>query len=80
VRLLLLWQERTAWRLLPIGLLFISGRVQITHIRRRFGIQAQLVSADFQKIYRFGEKLFVALPGLGTDVQTVYAKLFYFFS
>jgi hypothetical protein len=38
---------------------------------RRFGIQGQMVSCDFQKIFRMGERVFVALPGLATDVQTV---------
>ena len=39
---------------------------------RRFGIQAQTISCDFQKIFQMGDRLFVGLPGLATDVQTVY--------
>eukprot|EP00054_Salpingoeca_dolichothecata_P005430 m.34577 g.34577 ORF g.34577 m.34577 type:complete len:205 (-) comp15518_c0_seq2:48-662(-) len=42
---------------------------------RRFGIQAQTVSCDFQKIFQYGDHLFVGLPGLATDVQTVSQKL-----
>ena len=38
---------------------------------RRFGIQAQTVSMDFQKIFEMGPRLYVGLPGLATDVQTV---------
>eukprot|EP00048_Salpingoeca_helianthica_P014402 m.221527 g.221527 ORF g.221527 m.221527 type:complete len:205 (+) comp15827_c0_seq1:2090-2704(+) len=44
---------------------------------RRFGIQGQMVSCDFQKIFRMGERVFVALPGLATDVQTVAQRLQY---
>eukprot|EP00128_Syssomonas_multiformis_P009751 Colp12_sorted_trinity150504_noHs@10236 len=42
---------------------------------RRFGIQAQTVSTDFQKIFKMGDKLMIGLAGLGTDVQTVANKL-----
>lgn len=38
---------------------------------RRLGIQAQTVSTNFQKIYQMNDKLFIGLPGLATDVQTV---------
>ena len=38
---------------------------------RRFGIQAQTVAMDFQKIFEMGPRLYVGLPGLATDVQTV---------
>ncbi|XP_035689292.1 proteasome subunit beta type-3 [Branchiostoma floridae] len=38
---------------------------------RRFGVQAQTVSMDFQKIFQMGDRLFLGLPGLATDVQTV---------
>lgn len=37
----------------------------------RFGIQAQTVSTDFQKIFEMGPRLYIGLPGLATDVQTV---------
>lgn len=40
---------------------------------RRFGIQAQMVTTDFQKIFPMGERLYIGLAGLGTDVQTVWA-------
>ncbi|XP_077978368.1 proteasome subunit beta type-3-like [Glandiceps talaboti] len=42
---------------------------------RRFGIQAQMVSMDFQKIFEMSPQLFLGLPGLGTDVQTVSNRL-----
>ena len=38
---------------------------------RRFGIQAQTVAMDFQKIFEMGPRLYIGLPGLATDVQTV---------
>ncbi len=38
---------------------------------RRFGVQAQLVTTDFQKIFPMGDRLFIGLAGLATDVQTV---------
>ena len=42
---------------------------------RRFGIQAQTVGMDFEKIFEMGPKLFIGLPGLATDVQTVSQRL-----
>ncbi|XP_048756189.1 proteasome subunit beta type-3-like [Ostrea edulis] len=42
---------------------------------RRFGIQAQTVSTNFQKIFEMGPRLYIGLPGLGTDVQTVQQRL-----
>uniref|UniRef100_A0A1B6CDZ5 Proteasome subunit beta n=1 Tax=Clastoptera arizonana TaxID=38151 RepID=A0A1B6CDZ5_9HEMI len=42
---------------------------------RRFGIQFQTLSTDFQKIFEMGPHLYVGLPGLATDTQTVYNKL-----
>lgn len=46
---------------------------------RRFGIQAQMVTTDFQKIFPMGDRLYIGLAGLATDVQTVwvYCKLFF---
>ncbi len=38
---------------------------------RRFGIQAQTVGMDFLKVFEMGPHLYVGLPGLATDVQTV---------
>lgn len=37
----------------------------------RFGIQAQTVATNFQKIFEMGPYLYLGLPGLATDVQTV---------
>ncbi|XP_016129166.1 proteasome subunit beta type-3-like [Sinocyclocheilus grahami] len=42
---------------------------------RRFGIQAQLVTTDFQKIFPMGDRLYIGLAGLATDVQTVSQRL-----
>ncbi|XP_065897178.1 proteasome subunit beta type-3-like [Dysidea avara] len=44
---------------------------------KRFGIQAQTVSFNFKKIYEMSDKLYIGLPGLATDVQTVANKLKY---
>lgn len=38
---------------------------------RRFGIQAQTVSMERQKIFEMAPRLYIGLSGLGTDVQTV---------
>uniref|UniRef100_A0A8C0KTA5 Proteasome component C10-II n=1 Tax=Canis lupus dingo TaxID=286419 RepID=A0A8C0KTA5_CANLU len=37
---------------------------------RRFGIQAQMVTTDFQ-IFPMGDRLYIGLAGLATDVQAV---------
>ncbi|KAL5006293.1 hypothetical protein ScPMuIL_015099 [Solemya velum] len=42
---------------------------------KRYGVQAQTVSTDFQKIFEMGPRLYIGLPGLATDVQTVSQKL-----
>nr|QBH73452.1 proteasome subunit beta type protein [Nicoletia phytophila] len=42
---------------------------------RRYGIQAQTIGTDFQKIFPMGSHLYVGLPGLATDTQTVYQRL-----
>lgn len=39
---------------------------------RRFGVQAQTISTEFDKIFEMGPNLYLGLPGLATDVQTVY--------
>ena len=38
---------------------------------KRFGVQLQTISMDFQKIFEMGPRLYIGLPGLATDVQTV---------
>uniref|UniRef100_A0A2K6PTN6 Uncharacterized protein n=1 Tax=Rhinopithecus roxellana TaxID=61622 RepID=A0A2K6PTN6_RHIRO len=38
---------------------------------RHFGIQAQMVTMDFQEIFPMGDRLYIGLAGLVTDVQTV---------
>ncbi|XP_076680082.1 proteasome subunit beta type-3 [Andrena cerasifolii] len=42
---------------------------------RRFGIQAQAITVNFQKIFEMGPHLYVSLPGLATDTQTVMERL-----
>jgi 20S proteasome subunit beta 3 len=42
---------------------------------RRLGVQAQTVSTDFQKIFQMNDTLYVGLPGLATDIQTVSNQL-----
>ncbi|ESN98240.1 hypothetical protein HELRODRAFT_185850 [Helobdella robusta] len=42
---------------------------------RRFGIQAQTVSMDFEKVFKLGQHLYIGLGGLATDVQTVIERL-----
>lgn len=39
--------------------------------KRRFGIQSQMVTMDFQKIFPVGDWLYIGLAGLTTDFQTV---------
>ena len=38
---------------------------------RRFGVQAQTINMDFQKVFEMGPRLYMGLAGLATDVQTV---------
>lgn len=42
---------------------------------RRFGVQAQTVSTNFQKIFEMGPRLYIGFAGLATDVQTVSERL-----
>ncbi|GMI40920.1 hypothetical protein TeGR_g8537, partial [Tetraparma gracilis] len=37
----------------------------------RLGVQAQTVACDFKKVFPVGEKLYVGLAGLASDVQTL---------
>lgn len=39
---------------------------------RRLGVQAQTVSTNFQKMFQMSPKVIIGLPGLATDVITVY--------
>ena len=38
---------------------------------KRLGVQSQTVSTNFQKIYEMNDHLYIGLPGLATDVNTV---------
>lgn len=42
---------------------------------KRLGIQSHTVSIDFPKVFEMGPHLYVGLPGLATDIQTVFEKL-----
>ncbi|XP_066597750.1 proteasome subunit beta type-3 [Prorops nasuta] len=42
---------------------------------RRFGIQSQMISWNYDKIYQMGPHLYIGLPGLSTDSQTVLERL-----
>nr|QBH73454.1 proteasome subunit beta type protein [Xibalbanus tulumensis] len=42
---------------------------------RRFGVQAQTISLDFQKVFEMGPYLYLGLPGLATDTETVHERL-----
>ncbi|CAH2049504.1 unnamed protein product, partial [Iphiclides podalirius] len=42
---------------------------------KRYGIQAQTISTNFPKVYRMGPTLYVGLPGLASDTQTVFQRL-----
>ncbi len=41
----------------------------------RYGVQIRTVSTDFPKAFEVGPQLYVGLPGLATDTQTVREKL-----
>uniref|UniRef100_UPI00358F73C4 proteasome subunit beta type-3-like n=1 Tax=Myxine glutinosa TaxID=7769 RepID=UPI00358F73C4 len=41
----------------------------------RFGIQAQMVSSSFEKVFPMGDHLYIGMAGLASDVQTVYERL-----
>ena len=38
---------------------------------RRFGVQALTLSTDFKKVFQMNDRVFIGLPGLATDVQTL---------
>lgn len=42
---------------------------------RRLGVGGQTVAMDFQRVFQMGDRLYVGLPGLATDVQTVANRL-----
>lgn len=42
---------------------------------KRFGVQGRTMSSKFQRVFQFGPKLFVGLPGLATDTKTVFQRL-----
>ncbi len=38
---------------------------------KRLGAQALMISNEFPKVFQMGEKLYLGLAGLATDVQTL---------
>lgn len=42
---------------------------------KRFGVRMNTISSKFQKVFKFGPRLFIGLPGLATDTTTVYNRL-----
>ena len=42
---------------------------------RRFGIQLSTIHTDFQRIFEMGPHLYLGVPGLATDGQTVMERL-----
>ncbi|CAG0887049.1 unnamed protein product [Cyprideis torosa] len=42
---------------------------------RRFGVQLRTITTDFQKIFQMSPHLYIGLPGLATDTQTVRDRL-----
>jgi 20S proteasome subunit beta 3 len=42
---------------------------------KRFGVQALTLSTEYQKIFPITDKIMLGLPGLGTDVETLYVPL-----
>lgn len=41
----------------------------------RFGVQGQTIATDFERVFEVGPHLYIGLPGLVTDTQTVYQRL-----
>jgi len=41
----------------------------------RFGVQAQTITTDFERVFEVGPHLYIGLPGLVTDTQTVLQRL-----
>ncbi|OQR69806.1 hypothetical protein BIW11_12040 [Tropilaelaps mercedesae] len=42
---------------------------------RRFGARGHTISTDFERIFEMGSKLYLGLPGLATDTQTVAQRI-----
>ena len=42
---------------------------------KRFGVQGRTMSSKFQRVFQFGPRLFLGLPGLATDTFTVYKRI-----
>jgi 20S proteasome subunit beta 3 len=39
---------------------------------KRFGIQALTLSTEYEKVFPINDKIMLGLPGLGSDVETLY--------
>ena len=44
---------------------------------KRLGVQFQVITDNFHKVYRMQENILLGLSGLATDCQTLYKKLRY---
>ena len=44
---------------------------------RRFGVQALTLGVDFKKIFQINNNIMIGLPGLASDVQTLYEQFRY---
>lgn len=44
---------------------------------RRFGVQAQTIETDFEKVFQFNPRMFLGLVGLQTDILTVRDRLMF---
>lgn len=42
---------------------------------KRYGIQLQTIGLDWDRIFEVGPKIFMGLPGLATDTQTVFQRM-----
>merc|ERR1719427_2581777 len=41
----------------------------------RFGVELQTISTNFERVFEVGPNLYIGLPGLATDTQTVLQRL-----
>ncbi|RWS22075.1 proteasome subunit beta type-3-like protein [Leptotrombidium deliense] len=42
---------------------------------KRLGIRYQSLTSDYKRVFEMGQKLYIGIPGLATDTQTVFQKL-----
>jgi 20S proteasome subunit beta 3 len=44
---------------------------------RRFGVQAQTIECDFEKVFEVNQHMYLGLVGLQTDILTVFNRLMF---